>query len=318
MSKLPSVDLTLDGCSLNLQPAREMLLGKRERRWMTICPICGSSNRESSPFCESCGNLLSARNPPVINDTSSGIDVHENVVESVAKPKDSSAKLSVLIVVTVFLGVGIAGALLIYKAKRVSQEVRETVGKATNGGSSSIEAPRAGLPAHACQYLSKDAVRAAIGVDIVRTDDSEGTCSFFARGERAEMTSRHLTAMVSDKKADANTQQMMEALSGGLFHSLQSADAGTHQGVHDGTVMVFQYRVDEAAAQVQMKLSEKVMGDLGAATVSLQGIGDEAFDTGKSLMMIRKGDKLIRIMYMTCPCSTDAVKPLARKLVAAL
>jgi hypothetical protein len=27
---------------------------------------------------------------------------------------------------------------------------------------------------------------------------------------------------------------------------------------------------------------------------------------------------LIRIMYMTCPCSTDAIKPLAKQLVANL
>jgi hypothetical protein len=34
--------------------------------------------------------------------------------------------------------------------------------------------------------------------------------------------------------------------------------------------------------------------------------------------MVRKGDTLIRIMYMTCPCNTEAVKPLARKLADAL
>ena len=32
------------------------------------------------------------------------------------------------------------------------------------------------------------------------------------------------------------------------------------------------------------------------------------------MMLVRKGDKLIRIMYSTCPCSLDAIKPLAKKL----
>jgi len=30
--------------------------------------------------------------------------------------------------------------------------------------------------------------------------------------------------------------------------------------------------------------------------------------------MVRKGDKLVRITYIMCPCSTDAIKPLAKKL----
>jgi hypothetical protein len=32
------------------------------------------------------------------------------------------------------------------------------------------------------------------------------------------------------------------------------------------------------------------------------------------MMMVRKGDKLIRIMYSTCPCSVEAIKPLAKTL----
>jgi hypothetical protein len=35
------------------------------------------------------------------------------------------------------------------------------------------------------------------------------------------------------------------------------------------------------------------------------------------MMLVRKGDTLIRITYISCPCNTDQIKPLARKLVAA-
>lgn len=35
-------------------------------------------------------------------------------------------------------------------------------------------------------------------------------------------------------------------------------------------------------------------------------------------MTIRKGNKLIRIMYTTCPCTIEAVKPLAKKLADAV
>jgi hypothetical protein len=68
-----------------------------------------------------------------------------------------------------------------------------------------------------------------------------------------------------------------------------------------------------------MHLNAKVLGGLGStAQQPLDGIGDEAFAEADSMIMVRKGDKLIRIMYMSCPCSTDAVVPLARQLAANL
>jgi hypothetical protein len=33
---------------------------------------------------------------------------------------------------------------------------------------------------------------------------------------------------------------------------------------------------------------------------------------------VRKGKKLIRITYSTCPCTIDAIKPLAQRLAASL
>jgi hypothetical protein len=32
------------------------------------------------------------------------------------------------------------------------------------------------------------------------------------------------------------------------------------------------------------------------------------------MMFVRKGDRLIRIMYSTCPCGVEAIKPLAKTL----
>ena len=40
----------------------------------------------------------------------------------------------------------------------------------------------------------------------------------------------------------------------------------------------------------------------------------EAFDESGAMMLVRKGDKLIRIMYSTCPCGVEAIKPLAKTL----
>ena len=67
-----------------------------------------------------------------------------------------------------------------------------------------------------------------------------------------------------------------------------------------------------------MHLNAKVLGGLGPGRRDLDGIGDEAFAEADAMMFVRKGDKLIRIMYSSCPCVTDAIKPLAKEIVANL
>jgi hypothetical protein len=36
------------------------------------------------------------------------------------------------------------------------------------------------------------------------------------------------------------------------------------------------------------------------------------------MIFARKGHKLVRVMYMTCPCGTAAVEPLVEKIADAL
>ena len=50
------------------------------------------------------------------------------------------------------------------------------------------------------------------------------------------------------------------------------------------------------------------------ATGDLTGIGDEAYVAGGSMLMVRKGNTVARFMYISCPCNTDNIKPLAQKL----
>ena len=66
-------------------------------------------------------------------------------------------------------------------------------------------------------------------------------------------------------------------------------------------------------------MNAKALGFGGMGSIdAIDGIGDEAFSKADSMMFVRKGDKLIRIMYMACPCSTNAIKPLAKTIVANL
>jgi hypothetical protein len=54
------------------------------------------------------------------------------------------------------------------------------------------------------------------------------------------------------------------------------------------------------------------------ATGDLAGIGDDAYEMGGTGLMVRKGKVVARFMFPYCPCSADAVKPLAAKLATQL
>ena len=183
-------------------------------------------------------------------------------------------------------------------------------GDGEGSGSSGNNGAISGDP---CRLLSKEEVGRAIGVEIVATETSDAGCSYLAHGDSADMTAKHMAAMVGTKGADAKTQQMIQTLTGGLAKMVQSGSQGTEMD-KNGNVPVFGFSVDNNAADAQMRLNEKVLGRLGPGQVGIPGIGDQAMDESGAMMMVRKGDKLIRIMYSTCPCSVDAIKPLAKTL----
>jgi hypothetical protein len=106
---------------------------------------------------------------------------------------------------------------------------------------------------------------------------------------------------------------MIQGFAGGMGKMFQSEghDKGTDS---NGNVPVFNFSVDNNSAETQMRLNAKVLGGLGPGQQGIPGIGDQAFDEAGAMMMVRKGDKLIRIMYSTCPCTIEAIKPLAKTL----
>ncbi len=242
--------------------------------------------------------------------------------------------MAIAAILIIFVGGGVAVAGMIYAAHRVSQRVHAMVkgelqgddsptpgsGGGTGGGGSSKSASSKGSMGNVCRYLSADTVGSAIGVPIVRTEPIDNGCNYFAKGTQAQMTAKHMSAMMATKGADPKTQKMIEGITGALAQSFQTdkaeksdADSG------DGTVLVFNFSLDDNNAAAQMNLNRKSMAYVGgAATQDMPDIADEAFVTGDSSIIARKGDKLIRVMYMTCPCNTIAVEPLVQKLAAAL
>ena len=191
-----------------------------------------------------------------------------------------------------------------------------SISKMVSGSGNSRSGDRdsnGGISGDPCRLLSKEEVGRAIGVEIVATETSDAGCSYLAQGNSGDMTAKHMAAMMGTKGADAKTQQTIQTLTGGLAKMIQSGGQGTEND-KNGNVPVLVFSVDNNAAEAQMRLNAKVLGGLGPGQEGVPGIGDQAFDEAGAMMMVRKGDKLIRIMYSTCPCSVEAIKPLAKML----
>jgi hypothetical protein len=241
------------------------------------------------------------------------------------------AKLGIAAIAIIFVG-GAAGAVGVYyvahkvsqKYHEVSAEIRgsgsssgsETGNGSENAGSKDSSSTDSSL-GDVCRFLSKEDVSKAIGVEIIRAQSKDNGCSYIAKGTQANMTAKHITAMAKDRGADAQTQKMVQTFAGTLFNSLQEQHPNEHAD-QNGEVPVFVFSIDNQSAEMQMRLTAKTFGNLGPGPQGLPGIGDQAFDMGNAMIMVRKGDKLIHIMYTTCPCSTEQVKPLAKKLADSL
>jgi hypothetical protein len=256
----------------------------------------------------------------------------------VAKSSSPWVKVAVVAVAIIFVGGALAVGGVIYLGHKVSQKAREyshevlggtapTSSKASgdrgpvaagSAGQSTRSAANSAVAGDACRLLSKEDVSRAIGVVIVETSPTDGGCFYLAKGTAADMGAKHAAAMTGAKGADKKTQGMFEQFAGAIGNSMpQNATDDTQRA--DGNVVVLSFAIDTNAAEEQMKLNAKALG-IGAigGIDAIDGIGDEAFSKADSMMFVRKGDKLIRIMYMSCPCSTDAIKPLAKEIVANL
>lgn len=293
-----------------------------------FCSSCGSP-MGGGAFCPGCGANVQQPQPAA--------QLASQPATATAAKMSPLAKLAIALVVFLFVGAALAAGGLYYIGHRISRKVHEvkesllnTTGSSTTGSSatgsntsdSSTTEPgssadsSAATSAHIdyCSLLSTDEVSQAIGVPIVGTQPIGSGCSYLAAGTQADMASRHMSAMAALKGADANQQQMLQTIASGFLKSYQAEHPHDSSVESNGRVPVLAISVDTNAADFQMKLNENVLGNLGPKEASIEGIGDQAFDTAGSMLMFRKGDKLVRILYTSCPCNVEAIKPLARTL----
>ncbi len=311
-----------------------------------FCGKCGAAISDGAGFCGACGASARQVTSPPSNPENQPSAAPASVpvappspgasasVASAAKSSSSWVKVAVVAVVIIFVGGAVAVGGVIYLGHKVSQKAHELLGDtaSTSAAASDVQSPSApglasqstpsaansALAGDACGLLSKEDVSHAIGVEIVGTSPIEGGCSYLAKGSATDMAAKHAGAMLGAKGADKKTQGAIEQFAGAIGNSMPKT-ASDDTPSADGNAVVLSFTIDSKGAEEQMKLNAKFLG-VGAigGIDAIDGIGDEAFSKADSMMFVRKGDKLIRIIYTSCPCSTNVVKTVAQEIVANL
>jgi hypothetical protein len=137
-----------------------------------------------------------------------------------------------------------------------------------------------------------------------------------------------LSSMIGGMGADAKTQQMAQKFAGALFSQQQASDKSLAAQAAIGEVPVLGLSFTAGNAAMEMKMNRAAFQHIGggatganaanSATGDLTGIGDEAYVAGGGMMLVRKGNTVVHFMYVSCPCNTDNIKPLARMVASRL
>jgi hypothetical protein len=245
--------------------------------------------------------------------------------------KKSNTLLKVVIVVVVLLCVGCALALggLYYGAQMLRQKVHQVAEKQLGSDVFSGNESREGFKGDPCRFLSKAEVSQAVGLVVIRTDAKDDGCSYIAKGDPADVTAKHAAAMLGGMGADAQTQKTIQKFAGAIFAQQEASDKSQAAEAATGEVPVLVISFTSGNAQMEMKMNRGVFGAVtdpaenqkpGAQTSTgvLSGIGDEAYVAGGSMILVRKGNTVAHFTYISCPCNTGNIKPLAQMVASRL
>jgi hypothetical protein len=257
-------------------------------------------------------------------------------VPAMAYPaKKSNTLLKVVIAVVVLLCVGSALALagLYYGAQLVRQKVHQVA--AQEFGDSNVfhgNDSGGGFKGDPCRFLSKAEVSRAVGLVVIRADARDDGCSYIAKGDPADVTAKHAAAMLGGLGADAQTQKTIQKFAGAIFAQQEASDKNLHAEAATGEVPVLVVNFTSGNAQMEMKLNRGALarvtnvepsadqkgGAQNTGSGDLAGIGDEAYVAGGSMIMVRKGNTVAHFTYISCPCNTGNIKPLAQMVASRL
>lgn len=171
-----------------------------------------------------------------------------------------------------------------------------------------------------CHLATPAAVGQALHTSIVRSEapETDAGCIWSAKGTATAAATDHSMAMAGAMGANLDPEAR-KAFS--AFGAAVLGDEGKKQdkaAAHPGELPVLVFSVEHSAdATTEMKANRDALGRIGQLSV-IPNLGDEAFDSAGSTLMVRKGDNVIRFMYTQCNCTTKDVVPLARQIVAGL
>jgi hypothetical protein len=171
-----------------------------------------------------------------------------------------------------------------------------------------------------CRLVSADDVSKALHVPIVRVEpaaEDKSVCEYSMKGKPSSAATDHAIAMagaMNGQALDPAAQKLMQGFGNAMLGG-QDADAKNFR--HAGEVPILVIDVQTGDAISQMKVNRQALGYMQPVT-PISGLGDEAFSSSDSMMFVRKGDKLVHIVYTGCPCTTKDVEPLARQIVGAI
>jgi len=168
-----------------------------------------------------------------------------------------------------------------------------------------------------CSLLSKADVGQAAKVEVIRAEADRGSepgCVYSVQGDISDLVAKHASLLHKEATTEAQRQQF-ESVAKSLFQGMNAEQSGS-ASKHPGEAPIFIFGVTNRGAKAQMNLSRMTFSRLGGGMVTIPDLGDDNLDIGGAMMLVQKGDKLIRVMYMVCPCATDDVVPLVRKLIA--
>jgi hypothetical protein len=332
-----------------------------------FCGTCGSPLNEGQKFCGKCGGASAAvQQTPAQPDQQfstpstppafAPVSQPQPVAASAATPPRSNGLLKVGIAAVVILIVGGMAALgaVYYAVHKIKEKVQavthqvdgETptsaagglaalVQKATASPSASNDEVSGGFKGDPCRFLSKEEVSRAVGIEIIRADPQDSGCNYIAKGDPADMVSKHMTSMITSQaksngdSANAQQQKMMQQITGAFFKQQESSDKDLSKEAATGEVPILSLSFSSGNAEMEMKLNRMAFNHIKAgnaegkttdqtATGDLDGIGDEAFEMGGSGIILRKGQTVVRMMFPYCPCDAIAIKPLAANVAGRL
>lgn len=303
-----------------------------------FCRNCGAPLDDVQAFCGKCGTAAAgppvrpsasasaappsappASRPPAAPQARPQSAAPAPQAAAVSAPAAASKSGGVFIkillifvaIIFIFGAVGIAG--IWYVAHRVKQKVHE-IGLDDLSNANASRGPALSV-ADACSLLSKDDVAQVVKMEVVRAEPAEGSdpgCQYSVMGDYVDLIAKHAALLQTEQATDAQ-RQTIESFAKSIG---QSTNPQQNNSAHPGESPVFIFSVGNSAAKAQMSMTRAMFGRMAPAFTELPGIGDEAFDVGSAMILARKGEKIVRIMYMMCPCTRDDAVPLARKIAA--